>query len=47
MDRGRILDQGTHGELLQRCELYGNLCRLQIGSPPERAVPLAAAGLLI
>jgi subfamily B ATP-binding cassette protein MsbA len=47
MDRGRILDQGTHGELLQRCELYGNLCRLQFGSPPERAVPMAAAGLLI
>lgn len=29
MDAGRIIDQGRHAELLGRCELYQNLCRLQ------------------
>lgn len=30
MDEGRIVDQGTHGELLDRCELYGRLSRTQL-----------------
>ena len=29
MDRGRIIDSGTHEELLVRCELYATLCRTQ------------------
>lgn len=32
LERGRILDKGTHGELLQRCELYRRLASLQFGS---------------
>lgn len=29
LDRGRIIDRGTHEELLKRCRLYHNLYRLQ------------------
>lgn len=29
LDEGKLLDQGTHGELLERCELYRRLCELQ------------------
>lgn len=29
MDAGRIVDQGKHQELLERCEIYQNLCKLQ------------------
>jgi ATP-binding cassette subfamily B protein/subfamily B ATP-binding cassette protein MsbA len=29
LDRGRVVDQGTHGELLARGGLYAELCRLQ------------------
>ena len=28
MDQGRILDVGTHSDLLRRCELYGRLCHV-------------------
>jgi ATP-binding cassette subfamily B protein/subfamily B ATP-binding cassette protein MsbA len=28
MDQGRILDVGTHAELLRRCDLYGRLCHV-------------------
>jgi ATP-binding cassette subfamily B protein/subfamily B ATP-binding cassette protein MsbA len=28
MDQGRILDVGTHAELLLRCDLYGRLCHV-------------------
>jgi subfamily B ATP-binding cassette protein MsbA len=31
MDQGRIVDQGKHSDLLQRCELYQRLCHLQFG----------------
>lgn len=31
MDGGRIVDQGTHDELLARCEMYRELCQLQLG----------------
>lgn len=31
MDKGEIIDQGRHSELIERCELYKNLCRLQFG----------------
>jgi len=29
MDQGRLIDTGTHAELLDRCELYARLARLQ------------------
>jgi subfamily B ATP-binding cassette protein MsbA len=31
MEKGRVLDQGAHSQLLDRCELYRELCRLQFG----------------
>lgn len=31
MDQGRIVDQGTHQELLERCTLYQSLVRNQLG----------------
>ena len=30
MDRGRVLDTGTHDELLERCPLYSALCQTQL-----------------
>lgn len=30
MDAGRIIDIGTHDELMKRCELYAALCRTQL-----------------
>jgi ATP-binding cassette subfamily B protein len=36
LDRGRILDQGTHRELMRRCEFYRRLYRGQAG---ESSVP--------
>ncbi len=30
MDAGRVIDQGTHDELLERCELYRRLTRTQL-----------------
>jgi ABC-type multidrug transport system fused ATPase/permease subunit len=30
MDAGRILDQGVHTDLLERCDLYARLCRTQL-----------------
>jgi ABC-type multidrug transport system fused ATPase/permease subunit len=36
MDAGKIMDIGTHDELLARCNLYQQLCRTQLsGSPPK------------
>lgn len=32
MDRGQVVDQGTHAELLARGGLYADLCRLQFGA---------------
>ncbi len=31
MEQGKVLDIGRHEELLNRCALYTNLCRLQFG----------------
>ena len=31
MDRGRIVDIGNHRDLLERCPLYQQLCRTQLG----------------
>lgn len=31
MDRGRIIGQGTHDELVQSCPMYRELCTLQLG----------------
>ena len=33
LERGRILDRGTHDELLSRCELYQSLVRHQMAEP--------------
>lgn len=41
MDRGRIVDIGTHGELVARAPLYARLAELQFGAPD--APPAAAA----
>jgi len=32
MDAGRVIDSGTHEELLDRCELYATLCRTQLAA---------------
>jgi len=40
MDRGCVIDQGTHDELLERCELYQTLTRTQLA--PSRNQPQAA-----
>ena len=34
MDAGRILDEGTHAELLPRCPLYRTLCETQFVTTP-------------
>lgn len=31
MDSGKIVDSGSHADLLQRCSVYQNLCRTQFG----------------
>lgn len=31
MDKGQIIGQGTHSELMDQCPLYRELCRLQLG----------------
>jgi len=36
LDKGRIVDQGKHGELMRRCELYR---RLYHGQPRESSTP--------
>ncbi len=45
MQSGRILDAGTHDELLARCELYQRLYRIQFEAPAESTLerPGAAA----
>jgi ABC-type multidrug transport system fused ATPase/permease subunit len=30
LDAGRIVDQGTHMDLLKRCDLYGRLTQTQL-----------------
>jgi subfamily B ATP-binding cassette protein MsbA len=46
MDAGRILDSGTHEQLLRRCELYGRLYEIQFRELPnnetDAAPPMAA-----
>ncbi len=41
MQSGRILDSGTHEELLGRCDLYRRLYRIQFEEPDDKS-PLAA-----
>ena len=40
LDQGRVVDQGRHGELMERCRLYRHLCQLQfvIDSKPDEEV---------
>jgi ABC-type multidrug transport system fused ATPase/permease subunit len=35
MDHGRIIDVGSHDELLHRCELYGHLYKTQFVNPEQ------------
>ncbi len=46
MDAGRILDSGTHEQLLRRCELYGRLYEIQFRELPNNEAddsrPIAA-----
>ncbi|MEM6885766.1 MAG: ABC transporter ATP-binding protein [Verrucomicrobiota bacterium] len=32
MEAGEVIDQGTHNELVERCDLYKNLCKLQFNT---------------
>lgn len=41
LDRGRIVDQGKHHELMPRCELYRNLVELQFNT---ETTPVMAVG---
>jgi subfamily B ATP-binding cassette protein MsbA len=35
LEQGRIVDEGPHSDLLQRCELYRKLYRMQFGQEQE------------
>jgi ABC-type multidrug transport system fused ATPase/permease subunit len=35
MDRGRIIDSGTHTELLMRCDVYARLAKNQMQSADD------------
>ena len=35
MDHGRIIDTGTHDQLLERCSLYARLYALNFEDPDE------------
>ncbi|HVG92815.1 MAG TPA: ABC transporter ATP-binding protein, partial [Planctomycetota bacterium] len=44
LDQGRVVDQGTHRELLARGGLYARLCAMQnLGNDPPQADPVAVA----
>ncbi len=47
MDRGQIIDIGTHEELVRRDPLYSRLAELQFGGPRDPAPTLQAPGPLI
>lgn len=42
LDRGRVLDVGTHEQLMVRCELYKNLVTLQFSADAIPLVPVLA-----
>lgn len=44
LDHGRVVDQGTHAELLARAGLYAELVRMQDLSPVALPGPAASAG---
>ncbi len=35
LDAGKLIAQGSHGELMKECELYANLASLQFAEPPK------------
>ncbi len=45
IDRGSIIDIGTHQELIQRCDLYKQLVRLQFKDPFEDLSVLESKGI--
>ncbi len=42
LDSGRIVDQGSHAQLLSRSPLYQTLYRLQLAAPPPDPAPASA-----
>ena len=36
MDQGKIIERGTHAELIASSGYYSDLCRLQFGLPEDR-----------
>ncbi len=44
VDRGRVVDQGTHRELLARCPLYGRMWKAHVGARAWAAGSAQAAG---
>ena len=45
MDEGRIVDTGTHEELVRRDPLYARLAELQFGEPEDAPVAPAQAAI--
>jgi ABC-type transport system involved in cytochrome bd biosynthesis fused ATPase/permease subunit len=43
MDHGRIVDAGTHAELLARCQLYARLATAQLAEPQHTTLRAAQA----
>ncbi|HRP61739.1 MAG TPA: ABC transporter ATP-binding protein [Phycisphaerales bacterium] len=46
IDRGRIVEQGTHDELISQSGRYGAMVRMQVGSGAETAAEHATNGVL-
>lgn len=43
LDGGRVRDQGTHADLLARCDLYAELVSFQLIEPTERSLAAATS----
>lgn len=45
LEQGRIIESGTHDELLQASGSYANMWALQVGATPPAEMPVASAGV--